>query len=125
MPFEKGASGNPRGRPKGIRDRRHDLRDRLTARAPELVDKAVDLALAGDIQAIRLCLDRVIPAYRLQAPEVDVNGDTLADQVSAVTAAICRGEITAGEGARLIDYLTKASKILEAAVFKESVGLPI
>lgn len=61
MPFSPGKSGNPYGRPRGIRDRRTSLRDLLEPHAPQLVAKAVEPALAGDSSALRLCIDRLIP----------------------------------------------------------------
>jgi hypothetical protein len=60
--FKKGQSGNPKGRPKGATDRRGALRELLEPHAPELVEKAVELALEGDATALRMCLDRLIPS---------------------------------------------------------------
>jgi len=34
----------------------------------QLVDKVVEQALGGDLQALKLCLDRVVPSYRSQTP---------------------------------------------------------
>ena len=59
MQFESGQSGNPKG-----------ARNKATLAAEALLDgkaeaitrKAIDLAKAGDLTAIRLCLERIIPA---------------------------------------------------------------
>lgn len=64
MGFEKGQSGNPSGRPKGAKDKRTELRELLQPHAPALVEKAVQLALMGDTTALKMCLDRIIPAMR-------------------------------------------------------------
>ena len=48
MPFVKGQSGNPAGRPPGISDRRSVVKELLLPEAPKLVAKAVELALEGD-----------------------------------------------------------------------------
>lgn len=75
MAFKKGQSGNPQGRPAGTGDKRRELRALLEPHAPALIEKAVELALAGDITALRLCLDRIIPPMR--SIELDtVNPDT-------------------------------------------------
>ena len=60
-PFAKGNPGRPRG-----------ARHRVTLAAEALLDgeaealarKAVELALAGDTLALRLCLDRILPPRR-------------------------------------------------------------
>src|ERR1700693_659671 len=59
-PFTPGASGNPDGRPKGSRNKSTlALEALLDGQAEALTQKAVELALAGDITALRLCLDRI------------------------------------------------------------------
>ena len=59
--FKPGISGNPKGRPKGARDKRTELRSLLEPHAKDLVEKVVELAKGGDTTAIRLCLERLIP----------------------------------------------------------------
>src|SRR4051795_11090305 len=61
-PFQKGRSGNPEGRPKGSRNiTTVALETLLDGQAIALTQKAIDLALAGDIAALRLCVDRILP----------------------------------------------------------------
>jgi len=64
MPFEKGQSGNPSGRPKGSKDNRTELRELLMPHAPELIEKLVAQALEGDMAAMKLCIDRLISPYK-------------------------------------------------------------
>ena len=64
MSFQKGQSGNPSGRPKGTKDKRTELRELLQPHAPALIEKAVEMALEGDTTALKMCLDRIIPAMR-------------------------------------------------------------
>jgi len=64
MSFQKGQSGNPSGRPKGAKDKRTELRELLQPHAPALIEKAVEMALDGDTTALKMCLDRIIPAMR-------------------------------------------------------------
>lgn len=64
MTFKAGQSGNPKGRPKGSKDKRTELRELLEPHAPELIQKAVDMALGGDVSALKMCLDRLIPPIK-------------------------------------------------------------
>ena len=75
-PFEKGASGNPSGRPRGSRNATTlALEVLLDGQAQALTQKAIDLALTGDIPALRLCLDRILPLRkdRLVSLLTDIN----------------------------------------------------
>src|SRR4051794_33664484 len=61
-PFQKGQSGNPDGRPNGSRNATTiALETLLHGQASALTQKAIDVALTGDIPALRLCLDRILP----------------------------------------------------------------
>ena len=63
--FLQGLSGNPAGRPRGSRNRTTlAAQALLDGEAEALTRKAVDLALDGDIAALRLCLERIIPVRR-------------------------------------------------------------
>src|SRR4029077_11874899 len=64
-PFLRGESGNPAGRPMGARHKA-TVEDEalLDGGAEALTRKAVEMALAGDGTALRLCLDRIIPPRR-------------------------------------------------------------
>ena len=87
--FEKGKSGNPAGKPKGTRHRTTIAVEKLLqGEADELTRKAIELALAGDVTALRLCLERIAPA-RKDAP---VNFD-MPEMKSAADAAAAVGSI--------------------------------
>src|SRR5450631_2561963 len=61
-PFKPGQSGNPSGRPKGSRNATTlALESLLDGQATALTQKAIDLALAGDMAALRICMDRILP----------------------------------------------------------------
>ncbi|HYZ43542.1 MAG TPA: DUF5681 domain-containing protein, partial [Xanthobacteraceae bacterium] len=52
MPFEKGESGNPAGRPRGARNRATLLMQNLLADDAETIGrKAIEMAIAGDLAA--------------------------------------------------------------------------
>lgn len=110
--FAPGASGNPAGRPAGSRHKATlAVEALLEGEAEALTRKAIELALAGDGPALRLCLERVAPVrkgrpVRLDLPAVNTLAD-MADAQSAILAAMAAGEVTTDEGADL-------AKVLEA-----------
>src|SRR5215472_10464442 len=64
-PFEKGRSGHPTGRPAGARNKKTlAAAILLEGEAEALTRRAVDLALAGDPTAMRLCIERILPPCR-------------------------------------------------------------
>src|ERR1700726_2110371 len=63
--FAPGISGNPRGRRPGTRNRATAVAAQLLeGEAPRLIRRCIELALAGDTTALRLCLDRILPPVR-------------------------------------------------------------
>jgi hypothetical protein len=115
-PFVKGQSGNPGGRPAGARNRRTLAAAMLLeGEAESLTRKAVELALAGDPTAMRLCLERILPPCRQRTvkfalPPIESAAD-IAAAMKAVAAALADGIITPGEGeaiARIVDTFVRA-----------------
>lgn len=114
--FTPGHSGNTAGRPRGSRDRRTELRELLQPHAAALIEKAVNMALAGDTTALRLCLDRIIPALKPQSEpvQVDLTGSTLTEKAAAIFQAVAAGEISTDEGTALIGILHDQARIIDA-----------
>jgi len=65
--FLKGVSGNPAGRPKS---ESVALRQKLAEQADDVMTVVVNAALAGDMQAAKLILDRVCPPLKPQSAPV-------------------------------------------------------
>jgi len=113
--FKPGKSGNPKGRPKGSKDKRTELREMMQPHAEALVNKAVELAKNGDISALRICLDRLIPPYRAKDPVVVVGSmtGTLTEQGQQVIEAVSGGELSPSDGASLLQALASQARIVE------------
>jgi hypothetical protein len=135
--FKAGASGNPSGRPKGIKDRRIVMRELLEPHAAKLVKTVVDLALAGDVQALRICIDRLIPPVREERLQVDLpqitDVATCNEAQAHITATVACGDLLPSEGealAGLVEHQRRAlethdmAKRLEAIEQQLSKGKP-
>ena len=115
MTFQKGQSGNPKGRPRGISDKRVALRSLLDPHKEALVEKAVSLALEGDTQALKLCLERLIPPIKsVELPvHVEIEGETLADQARSVVGLAAQGEHSVREISSLMQAIAAMAKIID------------
>lgn len=121
VPFQPGKSGNPDGRPIGSRNAATlALESLLDGQAQALTQKAVDLALKGDIAALRLCLDRILPPRKdrpvtFTLPAISSPKEAAAT-ISAVLTAVAAGELTPAEAAeigKLVDVYVKAVEAAE------------
>lgn len=125
--FQKGQSGNPAGRAKGTRNRTTiALEALLEGEAEAITRKAVEMALAGDTVALRLCMERLIPArkdrpIRFQLPEINGPKD-LTRASAALLAAVAAGDITPSEAAELSRLIDAHVKAVEAADFAERLA---
>ena len=113
--FKTGRSGNPKGRPKGIEDKRAALRSLLEPHAPKLIAKAVAKALKGDTTALRICLDRLIPPIKARDAVINVGklDGSLADRGKAVFDALSEGRVSPDEASALMQTLAAQARIVE------------
>lgn len=112
--FVKGNRASP-GRPAG-RGKVAELRDKLAKDLDQIIDVLRAQALAGDPQAIRILLDRVLPSLRpveLPTP-LDMPNGNLAEQAHAVVQAAADGDIAPGQAAQIIAALGGVAKIVES-----------
>ena len=114
--FERGQSGNPQGRRAGSTNQRtRGLFATLDPQGPALVAKVVDLALAGDITALKLCLDRLLPALKpcelpVTLPDLP---ESLTDQGKAILQAMADAQVTPSQAAALLQALGTQARIEE------------
>jgi hypothetical protein len=127
-PFEKGRSGNPTGRRTGSRNVTTEAAAALLAGESEaLTRKAVELALVGDPTAMRLCLERILPACRERAvnfalPPIESAAD-IAAAMKAVTSALADGAITPGEAATIAAVVDTLVRAIETSDFDRRLQL--
>ena len=101
--FPRGTSGNPSGRPQGSRNKATALMEvMLEGEAQQLTRKAIELAKRGDTQALRLCLDRLMPTRKDRLVLFDLPPirclDDISTAMTSLVGAISEGRITPQEG---------------------------
>ena len=112
--FKPGQSGNPGGKAPGTKSRTTRLRESLTHRLPDILDRLVEQAKAGDIQAIKLLLDRVMPTLRpIDSPVRLPLGGDLGTSGRAIVAAVGASQITPDQGGRLLQGLGALARLVE------------
>ena len=122
-PFPKGQSGNPGGRPRGSSNRATRAAEvLLDDEATALTRKAVELPLAGDQAALRLCLDRTVAPRRERAVELALppihSADDILAAIKVVSGAVGRGAITPGEGFTLSQMIETFLRAIDASDFE-------
>jgi hypothetical protein len=117
-PFRRGQSGNPAGRPKGARNRATLLIEALLeGEAEEIGRKLIELAKGGDRRALKICLDRLLPARRgcpvsFDMPPIETAAD-LPKATAAILRAVAEGEITPSEAMKLTRVVETHVRALE------------
>ena len=120
--FAVGNEGSP-GRPLG-RGAVAEMRDALATDLHKIIDTLKAQALAGDPQAIRIILDRVLPSLRpVELPAVLALpvGASLAEQARAVVQAAADGELTPAQAAQIVAALGGVAKIIETTELVERI----
>ena len=112
--FARGNKASP-GRPPG-RGVVAELRDKLATDLDLIIDNLKAKALAGDMQAVRLVLDRTVPTLRpVEMPAVILMpvDATLTEQAHAVVQAAADGELVPAQAAQIVAALANVAKLVE------------
>jgi hypothetical protein len=127
MPFEKGQSGNPLGRTPGARNKATIIAETLLqGEVEELTRVAIERAKAGDMAALRMCLDRAAPPSKrrpiaVELPPLTCAADA-ASALAAITAAVAVGELTPAEAGELFRLVEGYARMFEVASFAQSLA---
>ena len=116
------------GRPKGARHRATLAAEALLdGEAAVLTRKAVELALAGDTVALRLCLERILPTRRERPIEFALpalrSAADAAAAIAAITGAVAAGELMPGEAVELARLVETFVKAVESHEFEQRLRL--
>jgi Family of unknown function (DUF5681) len=127
MQFQKGQSGNPAGRPRGSLNRATVLaQELLSARVESIAGKLIELAERGDMRAIRVCMDRLVPVIKhqpiaVELPPIEKPADSVEAAVS-IAAAVATGDLTAPEAAELAKVVDVYVRALDGKGFDERLS---
>jgi hypothetical protein len=112
--FTKGSSGNPAGRPKGIRDKRHRFNEAIESMIPEVLESVFQKAVAGDMTAAKMLLDRSLPTKRPEQERVQISlKENTALNARDVLQEVFAGEVSPDVGASLLASITGVLKAIE------------
>ena len=110
-------------RPAGSRNRATLLMEGLLADDAEAIGrKAIAMAKQGDMAAIRLCMDRLLPAPKgepvaFELPRLEKPADSVA--AAEIVAAVAAGELTPSEAAELAKVVDVYVRAIATTAFDE------
>lgn len=119
-------SPNPRGRPKGIVDKRQKLQAAFADDAVAIAKVVIDAALAGDMQACGIALARLAAPLKAVAERVEFQLDahlSLADQAQQILVAVAQGKVDPETGKTLIGCIQSLSGIRAVENLEERIVL--
>lgn len=127
--FVKGASGNPRGKRKGTLHKA--TRAALALMEGQLEDVTqllVEKALSGDMVAVKLVLDKLVPSAK-EAPisaspnlPAKLTAENLPEAMEMIVKAVAEGDLLPGEGQALTGMLNGLGKALELSELEKRIA---
>lgn len=111
--FKPGISPNPAGRPPGTTPRAK-FRKLVDADMGGIVGTLVANAKAGDTQAAKVLLDRLIPALKPTTDALNLKcAGTLAERGEALIEAMTRGKVSPDQAQIAMNTLSAQAKLVE------------
>ncbi|PYT25587.1 MAG: hypothetical protein DMG57_24785 [Acidobacteria bacterium] len=116
-PFQAGNKYG-RGRPRGSRNKvTRVCQDTLDSHAENLIKKCLVLAYQGNPTAMRLCMERLMPARRqrtlqFKLPPIKTITD-VAVASESVVSGVARGQLTPAEGQAFSGMLEDRRRVIE------------
>jgi Family of unknown function (DUF5681) len=126
MVFKPGKSGNPRGKPKGARNKiTLAIESLLDGEAEAITRKAVEMAKGGDTTAMRLVMERLIAPRKdrpvsFDMPEIKTPSDALV-AATAIMRAVSESNLTPSEAAELSKVVENFTRVAESADLLERI----
>jgi hypothetical protein len=118
-PFEKGNKSG-KGRPKGSRNQdTAPAKTLLVEYSPHITRKLIAMALEGNPQALRICMERIMPPPRdayapISLPKIQ-SAEDVAGAAEKVTRGIGKGVLSPCEGETIMNVLESQFRVIENA----------
>lgn len=114
----KGVSGNPKGNKTGSRHRVTIAAESvLTGESEAISRKLIEKAMSGDVNALRICMDRILPPRKDRTIAMKLKGikrpEDLIKIMHQITQAVAKGEISPAEGAQLSNMVETQRRTVE------------
>ena len=119
--FSKGISGNPKGRP---RSEIVALRKQISPQAEAIIQQVIDQALAGDLTAAKIVLDRILPPLKSVSAPVYIatkHGESIVQQAETILSAAVSGQISSDIAAQLIQSVANLGRIIENEELRDRI----
>ena len=124
--FKPGQSGNPAGRPKGALHKTTKAALELMEGEMEVVTrKCIDEAKGGNMVAMKLVLDRIVPQSRsrriqLDLPPIETAADCLKAQ-GIITAAMAAGDLSPDEAETAANVVEMKRRAIETVEYEKRI----
>lgn len=118
-----GCSGNPAGRPPGLKA--EALRGVVQSRAHELIEVAIQQALSGDTSTLQFLIARVIPAIRPVSQPLPIDAEHRKNPMHLASALIdsaCGGTDSPDAAIAVLGALGHFVKVQEAVDFEQRLA---
>lgn len=96
------------------------LRNLLRKAMPAVLQKLYDMALAGDVQAAKLLLDRTIPTLAPVREKPTIKAVTMLERIQEVKAKVLDGELSGEEAHDIIIMVHRLEELERTAQQLES-----
>jgi len=114
----------PAGRPRGTVSRAAVFtQNMLSDHAESIATKIIELAEQGDMGALRVCMDRLVPAIKhqpvaVELPPIGKPADAV-EAAASIVAAVAAGDVSATEAAQLAKVVDVYVRAVDSKGFDE------
>jgi hypothetical protein len=124
--FQKGVSGNPRGKPHGTRNKATTMLLTLMVKgAKEITEAVITAAKKGDLIAARMVLDRLVPPAKERPVNIALPDTGTAqgcvEAQNAILQAVGEGNLLPGEGVALAGIVESRRRAIETLELEQRI----